>query len=48
MIEREHQKPNPVDLSGVLTSGTFRSEGRRVAGTWPIERAFIENLFANP
>ncbi len=44
MIEREHQKPNPGDLSGVLTSGTFRSEGMRVRGTWPIQMAFLENL----
>ena len=45
MIARENQKPNPADLSGVLTSGTFRPEGRRVYGYWPIERAFVENLF---
>jgi hypothetical protein len=48
MIEREHQKPNSADLSGVLTSGTFRSQGQRVLGSWPIERAFLENLFVNP
>ena len=44
LIEREHQKPNPADLSGVLTAGAFRSEGRRVFGYWPIERALVENL----
>ena len=44
MIEREHQKPNPADFSGVLTSGTFRSEGSRVLGYWPIERSFVENM----
>lgn len=43
-IEREHQKPNPSDFSGVLTSGTFRGEGRRVVGHWAIERSFVENL----
>jgi hypothetical protein len=43
-IERERQKPNPADFSGVLTSGTFRSEGRRVRGYWPIERAFVSNV----
>jgi hypothetical protein len=47
MIEREHQTPNPGDLSGVLTSGTFRNDGKHVLGAWPIERAFIENLFSN-
>jgi hypothetical protein len=46
MIAREHQKPNPADLSGVLTAGAFRSEGRSVAGYWPIERAFLDNLLA--
>jgi len=44
MIEREHQKANPADLSGFLTSGAFRSEGARVSGYWRIARALIENL----
>jgi hypothetical protein len=44
MIEREHQKANPSDLSGFLTSGAFRSEGPRVSGYWRITRALIENL----
>jgi hypothetical protein len=44
MIERENQKPGPADLAGVLASGAFRSEGRRVFGYWPIERAFIESI----
>jgi hypothetical protein len=44
MIEREHQKANPADLSGFLTSGAFRSEGARVSGYWRMARALIENL----
>jgi hypothetical protein len=44
MMEREHQKPNLADLSGVLTAGAFRNEGRRVLGYWPIERAFVQNV----
>lgn len=44
MIEREHQKANPADLSGFLTSGAFRSEGARASGYWRIPRALIENL----
>jgi hypothetical protein len=44
MIAREHQTPNPADFSGVLTSGSFWSQGSRVYGNWPIERSFIENL----
>jgi hypothetical protein len=45
MIARENQSPNPADLSGVLSAGTFSSSGKRVYGYWPIERSFVENLF---
>ena len=38
------RSPNPADLSGVLAAGSFRQEGSRVSGYWPIERAFLENL----
>ncbi len=44
MIEREAQKANPADLSGVLTSGTFRAEGTHVTGIWPIDRSFLRNI----
>ncbi|MGH9722871.1 MAG: hypothetical protein ACRD8O_21895 [Bryobacteraceae bacterium] len=44
MIAKEKQKPNPADLSGVLTAGQFRRESRKVLGRWPIERAFLESL----
>lgn len=44
LIQREHQTPNSGDLSGVLTSGAFRAEGRRVYGYWPIEKKFVENM----
>jgi hypothetical protein len=47
MIAREHQTPNPADLSGVLTSGSFRSEGPRVFGYWPLERSFLENMLGS-
>ena len=43
-IAREHQQPNPTDLSSVLVAGTFRREDRRVYGQWPISRAFVEKL----
>jgi hypothetical protein len=46
LIARERQTPNPADLSGVLTSGAFRNQGRDVAGYWPIERSFVENLLS--
>ena len=47
-MERERQKPTPADLSGVLSSGIFRNDGRRVLGYWPIERAFVQNVLGGP
>jgi hypothetical protein len=44
LFAREHQTPSPADFSGVITSGVFRTEGSRLLGTWPIERAFVQNL----
>jgi hypothetical protein len=44
MLEREHMTPNPNDLSGVLTAGTFAQQKDRVTGTWPIDRGFLEAL----
>jgi hypothetical protein len=46
VIAREHHTPNPADLSGVLSSGAFLSEDRRVRGSWRIEQAFLDNLLA--
>jgi hypothetical protein len=44
MLARDHLTPNPQDLSGVLTAGTFQQQDARVAGVWPIERGFVEAL----
>jgi hypothetical protein len=44
MIESEEKKPNPADLSGMLTSGSFHNEGTRVLGTWPIPKALFDTL----
>jgi hypothetical protein len=46
LISREGQKPNPRDLSGVLTGGSFRQDGAQVEGHWPIERALITDLLS--
>lgn len=46
MIAREKREPNPRDLSGVLTAGSFRRQGRRVFGQWPIRQAFIDETLA--
>ena len=43
-LAREHQQPNPNDMSGILTSGTFRRDDRQVFGVWPVRRAFIESM----
>ena len=44
LIMRENNRPNPADLSGFLTSGTFLQDGVRVRGYWPMQRALIDNL----
>jgi hypothetical protein len=44
LISRENKKPNPNDLSGVLTAGTFGRSDRQVWGKWPIERGFVQAL----
>lgn len=44
LINREKKAPNPGDLSGVLTSGTFERIDRRVHGKWTIERSFLNSL----
>ncbi len=43
-LARERRQPNPDDLSGVLTTGSFRRDDRKVFGTWPLRRSFIEAL----
>ncbi len=44
MMARENVKPNPNDLSGILTSGSFRRENQRVYGSWPLEKSFLTSL----
>ncbi|MCS7315842.1 MAG: hypothetical protein RMI94_11815 [Bryobacterales bacterium] len=46
LIARENKRPNPRDLSGVLTAGVFEQRGNRVLGTWPLGRPFLESLAA--
>ena len=43
-LAREKRTPNPSDLSGVLTAGSFRQDNRDVFGAWPIQRSFLENI----
>ena len=44
IIEKEKQKPGPGDLAAVLTAGVFHQQDARVLGSWPIDRAFLDNL----
>ena len=44
LFAREHQPPSPADFSGIVTSGSFRTEGSRLLGRWPIDRSFVQNL----
>ncbi len=44
MIARENHTPNPRDLSGVLTGGSFRSDKRLVTGHWPLPKPFLDAL----
>ena len=46
IIEKDGQKPNMSDLSGVLTSGTFQRVDRHVVGKWPMDRAFLHSIGA--
>jgi hypothetical protein len=44
MLEREHQRPNDADMSGLLSAGKFRREGRQVFGEWPVPKKLIESI----
>jgi hypothetical protein len=46
MMGRERQTPDPAGLSGVLTAGSFHSEGSHVFGHWPIELEFVDKILA--
>jgi hypothetical protein len=46
MLERDHQPADLGGLSGVLTAGTFRIDGVRVFGYWPIEKSFLDNILS--
>jgi hypothetical protein len=41
-MTKENQQPDPAGLSGMLAAGTFRAEGTRVTGRWPIGKAFLQ------
>ena len=43
-LAREHQRPNPRDLTGLLTAGTFQVVGKQLAATWPVRIEFLNAL----
>ncbi|MGA2602284.1 MAG: hypothetical protein ABSH09_35410 [Bryobacteraceae bacterium] len=43
-LDREHKQPNPADVSGPLSAGSFRRDDRQVFGAWPVQRSFIEAM----
>jgi hypothetical protein len=46
MLAREKMTPSPADLSGLLVAGTFQAKDGRVAGTWPLDRRFVDGLLS--
>ena len=43
-MSREKKKPDPKDLTGVLTAGQFRQSDRMVYGEWTLRKSFLDNL----
>lgn len=43
-LARERKQPNPADLTGLLTSGSFQVVGRRVIGIWPVRKELLASL----
>jgi hypothetical protein len=46
MLQRDKLTPSASDLSGVLVAGKFEAKASHAIGTWPLEKQFIESLFA--
>jgi hypothetical protein len=43
-LAREHEQPNPADLTGLLTDGSFRADAKTVTGTWPVRKELLKTL----
>ena len=41
---RERQQPNPADLTGLLTAGSFEVNKTHAIGRWPVQRELVESL----
>lgn len=43
-LAREHQQPNPADLTGLLTDGSFHVQAKTVTGTWPVRKELVKTI----
>ena len=43
-LARERQRPNPADLTGLLTAGSFQVVNKCVSGTWPVRKELLGAL----
>jgi len=43
-LAREHEQPNPADLSGLLVRGTFEAHGKHLLGIWPVSMELLKAL----
>lgn len=43
-LAREHRQPNPADLTGFLTAGTFQVVKQHVIGSWPVRKQLLNAL----
>ena len=43
-LQRAHREPDPADLTGLLTAGTFQRVRKQVIGSWPVRRELLKTL----
>lgn len=43
-LARERERPNPADLTGLLTAGSFQVVNRHVIGVWPVRSELLKTL----
>jgi hypothetical protein len=43
-LARANQQPNPADLTGLVTTGTFQLAGKHVIGRWPVRKELLKAL----
>lgn len=43
-LAHERQQPNPADLTGLLTAGTFHVINEHVIGRWPVRKELLKTI----